>query len=117
MQYPAKNNSFLPLTKQRLSLNLPLTGMCSAFKINPIKFISRSKLFDADWYIDTNPDVKASGVDPAFHFYTRGWLEGRSPSLFFNMKEYLSEFHPTKCPLLYTDEKYKAQEVFFVDVL
>ena len=82
-------------------------------KINPVRFISNSKIFDADWYLDTNKDVKSSGLDPAYHFYTRGWMEGRSPSIFFNMKDYLSKFHPTKCPLLYTDEKYKPQEVFF----
>lgn len=81
--------------------------------IDPIKTILKSDLFDAEWYLDTNPDVKNAGIDATYHFYTRGWLEGRSPSLSFDMGKYLKEFNPSECPLLYCREKYKPKESFF----
>ena len=108
-----KNADSIPYSLSKMFTKTKLLQSVYFHKINPVRFISNSKIFDADWYLDTNKDVKSSGLDPAYHFYTRGWMEGRSPSIFFNMKDYLSKFHPTKCPLLYTDEKYKPQEVFF----
>jgi hypothetical protein len=39
-----------------------------------------SGLFDADWYLSANPDVRASGMDPAIHYLTHGRYESRAPS-------------------------------------
>lgn len=41
--------------------------------------ISRSGLFDADWYLAQNPDVAASGFDPILHYVRFGEREGRPP--------------------------------------
>ncbi len=41
--------------------------------------LRRSKVFDAEWYLIANPDVAASGVDPALHFLAAGMREGRAP--------------------------------------
>jgi hypothetical protein len=38
--------------------------------------------FDRDRYLQTHPDVAASGLDPAQHFMLYGAEEGRSPELF-----------------------------------
>ena len=35
--------------------------------------------FDTDWYRESNPDVKASGVNPLVHFLRHGKDEGRLP--------------------------------------
>lgn len=35
---------------------------------------------DATWYLNTNPDLVAAGVDPMLHYYNSGWLERRKPS-------------------------------------
>jgi O-antigen biosynthesis protein len=36
--------------------------------------------FDADWYLKSNPDVAAAGIDPYYHFVTAGMAEGRLPA-------------------------------------
>lgn len=33
--------------------------------------------FDREYYLEANPDVKAAGVDPAQHYITHGYKEGR----------------------------------------
>ena len=46
-------------------------------------------LFDDRFYLATNPDVAAAGLDPLGHYATVGWLEGRDPSAFFDTDAYL----------------------------
>lgn len=41
-------------------------------------------LFDADWYMLHNPDLKEAGNDPCHHYLHFGWQEGRAPSPDFN---------------------------------
>lgn len=36
--------------------------------------------FDAAWYLETNPDVAASGIDPYEHYINQGINEGRRPA-------------------------------------
>jgi hypothetical protein len=45
-------------------------------------------LFDADYYLATNPDVRDSRVDPLAHFMEYGWREGRNPSRDFDVAYY-----------------------------
>jgi plastocyanin len=47
--------------------------------------------FDAAWYLQQNPDVAASGMDPLTHFEEYGWKEGRNPDPFFDTKYYLAQ--------------------------
>ena len=35
--------------------------------------------FDVQWYLDTNPDIRAAGVDPWEHYQSHGQAEGRRP--------------------------------------
>ena len=51
--------------------------------------IRKSNLFDCDYYLFTNPDVKSAKKDPIIHFIQNGWKEGRNPSSKFNSKSYL----------------------------
>lgn len=53
--------------------------------------VRRSMLFDARWYTDTYADVKASGIDPAYHYTVFGAREGRDPSPWFSTGVYLRE--------------------------
>ncbi|MBY5935553.1 hypothetical protein KUV51_21270 [Tateyamaria omphalii] len=41
--------------------------------------VRRSGLFDADWYLHSNPDVAETGMDPLTHFILYGLAEGRAP--------------------------------------
>ena len=46
--------------------------------------------FDADWYLEQNPDVAASGNDPYEHYMSHGKKEGRHPA--FDSDWYLSQY-------------------------
>jgi hypothetical protein len=46
-------------------------------------------LFDAEYYLERNPDVRAAGIDPLTHYVKHGAAEGRDPSRFFDTKWYL----------------------------
>ena len=47
--------------------------------------------FDAPFYLASNPDVAASGMDPLQHFLLYGWKEHRNPDAFFNTSYYLAQ--------------------------
>lgn len=53
--------------------------------------ITRSGLFDRDWYLETYPDVAAKGIDPVFHYVIFGAWEGRRPHPLFDPAFYLME--------------------------
>jgi hypothetical protein len=42
------------------------------------------RLFDAEWYLRTNPDVAAKGLDPFIHYREHGMREGRWPNAVFD---------------------------------
>ena len=46
--------------------------------------------FDPAFYLDANPDVAESGMDPLVHFHLQGWREGRNPSRGFDVAYYLT---------------------------
>jgi hypothetical protein len=54
--------------------------------------IRNSAFFDAEFYLNSNPDVRASGMDAAVHYLVYGGREGRNPGPFFSTREYLVKF-------------------------
>jgi glycosyltransferase involved in cell wall biosynthesis len=46
-------------------------------------------LFDPEYYLGKNPDVRETGIDPLIHFIKTGWKEGRNPSKDFDINYYL----------------------------
>lgn len=57
------------------------------------KLIEKSGLFDPQYYMDSNPDLKILSINPLEHFVMSGWREGRNPSARFNTKFYLRTYH------------------------
>ncbi|KTD14155.1 glycosyl transferase, family 2 [Legionella gratiana] len=57
-----------------------------------IRICKNSVYFDANWYLNRYPDVKASGLDPVFHFVQYGAVERRDPGPNFSTADYLSEY-------------------------
>lgn len=57
-----------------------------------IKLIAKLGLFDEEYYLKTNPDVKKAGIDPLKHFVKHGWKEGCNPSAEFDTNFYLSTY-------------------------
>lgn len=51
-----------------------------------------SGLFDAEWYMNTYPDVRASGIDPLDHFLTLGYRLERNPGPKFDVSRYLEHY-------------------------
>ena len=58
-----------------------------------LEAIRKSPFFSSAYYLETNPDVRAAGMDPAFHYLVHGGREGRDPGPFFSSKAYLA-----RCP-------------------
>jgi hypothetical protein len=54
--------------------------------------IRNSPFFDADFYLNSNPDVGATRRDAAFHYLLHGGQEGRDPSPYFSTRQYLTNF-------------------------
>src|SRR6185312_14911265 len=50
--------------------------------------LADSALFDADYYLQQNPDVAAAKIDPLQHFIIDGHAEGRNPNPWFHTQWY-----------------------------
>jgi len=55
------------------------------------KLIRESGLFDTSYYLDRNPDVAESGMNPLAHYLKVGFKEGRDPNPLFETSYYLKE--------------------------
>ena len=51
--------------------------------------IESSPLFSREWYLQKNPDVDKTHVDPVWHYLHYGWKKNRDPGPEFCGKEYL----------------------------
>lgn len=51
-----------------------------------------ANLFDAEYYLRSNPDVAATGINPLLHFILVGGLEGRKPHPLFDSAYYLCRY-------------------------
>ena len=57
-----------------------------------LEAIRNSLFFNSAHYLKTNPDVRAAGMDAAFHYLVHGGREGRDPGPFFSTKAYLARY-------------------------
>ena len=57
-----------------------------------VALIRGSGLFDPDWYLASNPDVAARGVEPALHYLKFGVKEGRFPNPLFDTRWYVERY-------------------------
>ena len=73
--------------------------------IRDYNLIKKSNLFDSEYYLANNEDVKKAKVDPIKHYLKFGWKEGRNPSAKFNGNEYLNKRPDVRvagiCPLVH----------------
>jgi hypothetical protein len=53
------------------------------------ELVTRSGLFDRDWYLATYADIAAIDVDPLGHYLRWGGFEGRNPGPAFDSTAYL----------------------------
>lgn len=78
-------------------IQLFLNELSRVFKNNPItikkyiKIINASGLFDENYYLENNQDLKNSVINPIRHYLLFGGFEGRSPSAKFDTKKYIKD--------------------------
>jgi hypothetical protein len=67
-----------------------LRRLCGSTKPKAgLETIRSSALFDAVYYLNTNPGVRETGCDPALHYLEKGAQEGRDPGPAFCTRAYL----------------------------
>jgi SAM-dependent methyltransferase len=59
--------------------------------IRNTRMIKQSSLFSESYYLQNNPDVANSGMNPARHYLLYGGFEGRNPSEKFDSSFYLDQ--------------------------
>ena len=73
--------------------------------IRDYNLIKKSGLFDKEYYLSQNEDVKNAKMNPIKHYLQFGWKEGRNPSLEFDGNEYLNNRPDVRvasmCPLVH----------------
>lgn len=62
--------------------------------------INPHPLFDTDFYLEANPDVRADGINALVHFLEHGWREGRDPHPLFDIRRVGSQIRESGNPLL-----------------
>ena len=68
-----------------------LPGMRGLYTLPGSALIRRSRLFDASYYLDCNPDVAEAEVQPLQHYVAHGDDEGRAPLPLFDPIHYRSQ--------------------------
>ena len=75
-----------------------------AHRLSDEQLVTDLELFDVNYYLANYPDVRESALDPAAHFMSYGWREGRRPNPYFDCawyaKTYLAPDRPEN-PLLH----------------
>jgi|GEM_PF-1627041 len=87
--FKIKNNKSLQYNLKVLNL---IERLKTPFERHLIAYlIGRSNLFDRQWYLEKNPDVKNARVDPILHYINSGAAEGRNPGPLFHTNWYLEQ--------------------------
>jgi GT2 family glycosyltransferase len=56
------------------------------------RLVSNSALFERHFYLSSNPDVRAAGMDPVVHYLKYGSKEGRDPSPYVSEAAYRNRY-------------------------
>ncbi len=84
MKSPSKINKALRGAIEQIS---GLFGFSSRLQ-REYNIANSGDIFDKYWYLEKNPDVRSSKMDPLVHYLKFGHLEGRDPGPSFSTKAY-----------------------------
>jgi len=70
--------------------NILLMGGYALFN-KDYRLLKKSQFFDPSYYLQNNPDVVASGMDPLLHYVSKGYKDGRTVSALFDHRYYLQQ--------------------------
>jgi glycosyltransferase involved in cell wall biosynthesis len=94
---------------------LPQDSALAHYLKNRVGPFSPIPEFDAEYYLQTYPDIAAASVDPFEHFVFHGYKEGRNPSAQFDTKFYVQRYFKGKTdqnPLLHYLEHRHEDAIF-----
>jgi GT2 family glycosyltransferase/glycosyltransferase involved in cell wall biosynthesis len=81
---------FIALMTRLYSASIARNPIAAGRLAIEVELIRRSELFDQEYYLAKNWDVRVSGEDPIVHYILNGCHEGRDPSATFSTVEYLN---------------------------
>jgi len=64
-----------------------------------IKLIAASGLFNVNWYLENNDDVRRAHIEPLLHYLLFGGAEGRDPNPLFDSDWYLRQNSESALPV------------------
>ena len=103
--YQANVDKITKVSKKVIDINAPIERIIPGRFAKKKQTIIDSGMFDPEYYLIKNPDVKNAGVDPLEHFINFGGIEGRDPSPEFDSSWYLEKYPDVKAagvnPLLH----------------
>jgi glycosyltransferase involved in cell wall biosynthesis len=103
--FQANIDKITKVSKKVFDIDAPIERLLPGRLAKKKQTIIDSGLFDPDYYLSKNPDVKNAGIDPLEHFLNFGGVEGRNPSPKFDSSWYLEKYPDVKAaginPLLH----------------
>jgi glycosyltransferase involved in cell wall biosynthesis len=103
--FQANVDKITKVSKKVFDIDAPIERLLPGRLAKKKQTIIDSGLFDPDYYLSKNPDVKNAGIDPLEHFLNFGGVEGRNPSPKFDSSWYLEKYPDVKAaginPLLH----------------
>lgn len=78
--------------QNHINKNSKIKPISNSKHLKEIALINKSKLFDNEYYLYFNNDVRLAGVDPLSHYLQFGYRENRRPSLLFDQDYYTSVY-------------------------
>jgi lipopolysaccharide biosynthesis protein len=75
----------------RYSLPEGVSALANYLESDPQTGMNPNPVFDAQYYLQQNPDVEQSEIDPVVHYFRQGWREMRNPSAQFNTADYIQK--------------------------
>lgn len=93
MSKSIKQQLFSRIPSSYILLKTKETGLKVAISnIKGYNSIKNNELFNEDYYLHNNPDVRFSGMDPILNYIYHGFNEGRKPSPDFDGDYYLRKY-------------------------
>ncbi len=81
-----------PQDREDMFASAPAAPIGAAGRTAPEMNAMLQHLFDPGYYLRSNPDVAACGLDPLAHYMAFGWREGRNPSSRFDAQWYIDTY-------------------------
>src|SRR5262245_19751118 len=79
-------------TLSRLAVSpLKLVARRRYLTFEALAVLSRTDLFDRDFYAERHPEVRLRGIDPVLHYVLSGATQGRDPHPLFDTSFYLEQ--------------------------